>query len=161
MSIQNTLFCYKCMILQIVCVFHYTSTPEKIEHYPFSTDLWPPLSSLVQNILSTDWVGPIVRAAQGQVKGIQPRLDSFVTGSGNKADFSRDGAGFMGQAATFDPESSEQLKQALMVLQSSGIYEKKGPNYKNKVWSLSRFFLQCSGCLRGFDSPILQLGQLR
>ena len=45
----------------------------------FLTDLWPPLGSLVQNIFSTGWVCPIVCLGQGQVKGTQPRLDSFVT----------------------------------------------------------------------------------
>lgn len=62
----------------------------------FLTDLWPPLGSLVQNIFSSGWVCPIVSTGQGQVKGTQPRLDSFVTGSNNKADFSRDGVNFMG-----------------------------------------------------------------
>lgn len=62
----------------------------------FLTDLWPPLGSLVQNIFSTGWVCPIVCTGQGQVKGTQPRLDSFVTGSNNKADFSRDRVNFMG-----------------------------------------------------------------
>lgn len=107
MSVQIRVLCYVCSILKvIVCSAYYKCAPEKIEHYPlFLTDLWPPLGLLVQNIFSTGWVCPIVCLGQGQVKGTQPRLDSFVTGSSNKADFSRDGVNFISWNTTFDTES--------------------------------------------------------